>query len=285
MSARQALATLLAVVAALAAVGGAAAWLLRDAVVERRGFTDRALQTLEHEPVRRAVGDELTAQVLARLPDGVVPADQVAAAVDRAIDTRAFRRAFRRGAADVHDALFTGGDGTTTLRIDLAGVLAELDPRLAAIAPAAGDGRLITVSTDRLPIETARAGDLLRTLAGVLPPLACFALAAALVVATDRRRALLAAALTAMVAGGVLLVALLLARWRAIDDARAVEGLGQGAARDAVGAVWDVYAGGLWTTSLVALGAGLVVGLLTLVPWSRSPRRAGRPPSPPRFRS
>lgn len=274
MTGRQSLATLLAVLAALCAVGGAASWYLRDAVVERQAFADRALDALDRPAVRQAVSGEIAAQVLARVPQGGIARAPVEAAVERTVDTPAFRRAFRRSALQVNDTLFGASDGVATLRIDVDAVLAEADPQLAALLPPGQAAELVTLRRDSLPIRTDRAADLVDTLAAVLPPLACFALAGALLVAVERRRALAAAAIATIVCAGLLLLGVVLGRSLVVDAARAVAGLGRAEARDATAGAWDAYAGGLRTTAIVALAAGLVVGALTLVPWPRS--RVGR---------
>lgn len=280
MSGRQTLATLLAIVAALSAVIGACAWSVRDGVVARQGFVDHATEALGRAPVRDAVSAEITDQVVARVPAGVVARDQLRAIVDRAIRTRTFRRAFRRGAGDVGDALFsTGSGGSATLRVDLADVLAQVSPQLAAVVSGGTAAQLVTVRTDSLPIDTNRAGGLVRTLAVVLPALACFALAAALAAATDRRRALLAAGLAAVVAGALLLIGLIVGHTVVGAAATSGGGVSPSGARAAAGAIWDVYTGGLRTIAIVALVAGVVVSAVALVPWGR--RRPPAAPAPP----
>lgn len=273
MTARQALALLLAAVAALSAVGGAASWYLRHAVVEPQAFADRAIDALDREPVRDAVRGEISAQVLKRVPARSVPVERVDEAVDRAIDARVFRLAFRRGAIDVNEALFADADAAVTLRVDIADVLAPTDPKLTAVLPAGDTARLLRLRTDSLPVDTARAADVVDTLAIVLPPLACIALAAALLVATDRRRTLATVAIAAVVCGALLLLGLALGRSYAVDEARAVDGVSRAQARDAAGAVWSVYIGGLRTAALVVLAVGLVAAALTMAPWTRSRRR------------
>jgi hypothetical protein len=280
VSGRQILATLLAVVAAGSAVLGASAWWARDAVIAHDAFVDRAVTALDREPVRAAVSDEITGQVVSRLPAGTMSRAAVRRIVDRSMRTRAFRRAFRSGASAVDDALFSSGagSGSATLRVDLADVLGQVSPQLAAVVAAGGGTsvELATISRDSLPIDTSRAADLVRTLAVVLPALACFALAGALAVATDRRRALASAALAAMVCGGLLLAGLFAGHAAVQGAAQAGNGVGRARARSAAGAVWDVYTSGVRTTAIVTLVAGLVVGIATLAPWGR---RASRPAS------
>lgn len=261
--ARQALAVLLAVVAGFAAVAGAAAWQLRDAVVEPRGFGDRAAEALDRPAVRRAVTDEVLARVL---PAGVADEPAVAGAVDTAAGTPAFRAAFRRGAEDLHAQLVARDRRSATLQLDVGGALAEADPRLAAVV-GPRTVEVAAVSAADLPVDPARVADPLDTLPTVLLPLACFALAGALLVAHHRRGAVLAAAVAVAVAGGLLLVALQVGRSTALDAARAGVAVDRAQARDAVGALWDVLAGGLTTTALVALVGGVVAAAVAAIPW------------------
>lgn len=263
MSGRQILATLLAVVAALSAVAGASAWWVRDAVIDRAAFADRAVQALGHEPVRAAVRTEITAQVAQHVPSAVMSPTRIGALADTAIASRGFRRAVRSSAGDLNDALFSG-DGSATLSVDLAAVMRPLNPTLAAALSGHGEAELLTVRSSDLPIDTGRAAGVIRTLAVVLPALACFALAGALLVARDRRRALVAAAIAATVVGALLLGGLALGRSTAVGQASSGLGLDRAQARAAAGAIWDVYTGGLRTTGIVAVVAGLVAAAIAV---------------------
>ena len=272
MSGRQTLAALLAVVAAVSAVVGASAWWVRDEVVARTAFVDRAVVALDRESVRSAAADEIIAQVRARVPAGLVSDSQLQALVDRSMATATFRRAFRSGAGQVNDALFASGpgSGTATLRVDLAKVLARVSPQLAAVVAAQGGAAtvdLTTISRDSLPIDTSRAADLDGTLAVVLPALAFFALAGALAAARDRRRVITVAALATMVCGALLLAGTFAGHAAVQGAASGGGGLSGAEARAASGTVWDVYTSGLRTTAIVALIAGFVVGAASLAPW------------------
>jgi hypothetical protein len=263
VSGRQTLATLLAVIAAVAAVLGASAWWARDGVIARDAFVDRAVTALDRDAVHRAVTDEITAQASAQVPAAAMSSAAIARVADRAVATPRFRRAFRAGAGDVNDALFaTGPDsGSATLTVDLANVLGATSPQLAAVvATGGGDSavELVTISRDSLAIDTARAADLVRTLAIVLPALACFALAGALALAVDRRTVLTSAGLAALVWGALLLAGLFAGHAAVEAAATSGGGLSRSEARAAAGAVWDVYTSGLRTIAIVALVAGLV---------------------------
>jgi hypothetical protein len=283
MSGRQTLATLLAIVSALCAVLGACAWSVRDGVVARDAFVHRAVVALGQAPVRSAVAAEVADQVAARLPAGVVSSTELAAIVDRSIRTATFRRALRRGAGNVNDALFSSSTGgSADLDVDLAAVLRQTSPQLAAAVSGGTSAHLVTVRTDSLPIDTRRAGDLVRTLAVVLPALAFFALAGALAVAVSRRGVVVAGGLAALVAGALLLVGLLVGHAAGQAAATSGDGLDRAQARAAAGAIWDVYTSGPKTLAIVALVAGALLsvigfGTLTYQPTRGAGNVAGQP--------
>lgn len=279
MTGRQPLAASLAIVAAVAAVAGAAAWHVRGAVIDRRAFVDRAGQALDRAPVREAINAQITEQVLARVPGGLISADRIGAVVDQMTATHAFRRVFRRAAGQLNDALFVDeGKRSGTLRLDVAGVLSDVAPQLAATIPSVS-AQLISVRVDGLPIDTRRSAAIVRTLAAVLPVLAIVALAGALLLARDRRRTIVVAALATTVCGALLLIGLAVSPSALRDTASARSGLTPGQVRDAVGAIWDVYANGLRTIAIAAIAAGVVVAAAVLLAWRprRQPQRPMRP--------
>lgn len=280
MTGRQPLAASLAIVAAVAAVAGAAAWHVRGAVIDRRAFVDRAGQALDRAPVREAINAQITEQVLARVPGGgLISADRIGAVVEQMTATHAFRRVFRRAAGQLNDALFVDeGKRSATLRLDVAGVLSDVAPQLAATIPSVS-AQLISVRVDSLPIDTRRSAAIVRTLAAVLPVLAIVALAGALLLARDRRRTIVVAALATTVCGALLLIGLAVSPSALRDTASARSGLTPGQVRDAVGAIWDVYANGLRTIAIAAIAAGVVVAAAVLLAWRprRQPQRPMRP--------
>jgi hypothetical protein len=281
MPGRQPLAALLAVTAAIAAVGGAAAWHVRDAVIDRHAFVQRAGRALERPPVRDAINAEIADEVLARVPGGLISADRIRSLVDSMTATPAFRRVFRHAAGRLNDALFTDEGGrSATLRLDVAGVLSDVAPQLAAVIPSEVSAQLISVPIDSLPVDTRRSADLVRTLAVLLPVLALLALAGALLVARDRRRTIATAGLATIVSGALLLVLLAIAHAAVLDGVRTPAGLTRAQARDAVGAVWDLYAGGLRTIGIVAIIAGAVVAAAVLLLFRPRRRRPAPAPHP-----
>lgn len=266
MVARQLLATVLAVVAGFAALLGVAAWYASHEVVDRAAFADRALVALDEDAVHRAVRDELTAQVLAVVPDVPVVRRQVEQTIDTVIDTPDFRRTFRRGAADVNRVLFSSERADAALQIDVSGALGDVDPRLADVLPASLDAQLLELRTQSLGVGTRRGADAVDAGAVVLPIVAVVALALALLVAADRRRALRSAAIAAILTGALLLVVSALGRSAALDRVQAGGSLSREQTRAAADAAVAVYADDLRTRLLIATGAGVLVLLVTLVP-------------------
>ena len=270
MSGRQALALLLAVVAGLAAVAGASAWWMRDAVVSRDGFADRAAVALEQEAVRDAVEREIVAQVRDRLP-AQVPRARVRDVVRRAVDGGAFDVALASGAAEFNDALVRGAP-TSTFEIDMGRVLDQTDPEMAALVGDVGRARIARVHAGDLPVNPKRAADLVRGLAAVGPPLAFFALAGALAVARDRRAAVGAFGLAALVASLLLFAGLAAGRAAVRDEVRGGTGLSTAQARDAAAAAWSEATGGVRTVAIAGGAGGLLLAVAGFGPWGRRRR-------------
>lgn len=275
MSGRQALALLLAAVAGLAAIAGASAWWMRDAVVDQSGFADRAAVALEQRAVRDAVEREIVAQVTDRLPPEV-PQARVRDVVGAAVASTAFDLELAGAAARFNDELVQG-DATATLDVDIGRVLEQTDPELVALLGDVGRARVARVHAADLPVNPARAADLVRGLAAVGPPLAFFALAAALAAARDRRSALGAFGLAALVASLLLFAGLELGRAAVRDEVRGGTGLSTAQARDAAVAAWREATGGVRTVAIAGAAGGLVLAIAGLGPWGR--RRGYAQPS------
>lgn len=275
MSGRQALALLLAAVAGLAAIAGASAWWMRDAVVDQSGFADRAAVALEQRAVRDAVEREIVAQVTDRLPPEV-PRARVRDVVRAAVASTAFDLELAGAAARFNDELVQG-DATATLDVDIGRVLEQTDPELVALLGDVGRARVARVHAADLPVNPARAADLVRGLAAVGPPLAFFALAAALAAARDRRSALGAFGLAALVASLLLFAGLELGRAAVRDEVRGGTGLSTAQARDAAVAAWREATGGVRTVAIAGAAGGLVLAIAGLGPWGR--RRGYAQPS------
>lgn len=273
MTARQSIAALLAVLAVLCALVGGVSVYVRDQVVDRPAFVDRARDALDRDPVRQVIAEEIAARVRERVPAGLLSSAQLDRAVDAAVSTRAFRRAFRRAAADANRVLFDRSGGAATLDLrDVAPALDAIDPRLSQLLAADASTRLLEIRSESLGVGSARIADAAGTLAGVLPPLAAVALVLALLIAVDRRRTLRVVAVATIAAGALLLLGLALGRSIALDRVEPGGLLTAEQAKQAAGAVWDVYTDDLRPWALAAIGAGLALTVVTLIPWGRGRR-------------
>jgi hypothetical protein len=266
MNGRQTLAGLLTVIAVVLGLAGGVAWYVDDQVLTREPFAQRALDALDREPVRAAVADEIAARVADSVPLELVSRAQLRRVADRVVTTRAFRRAFRTRALQAHDALFADGRGTTTLTLgDLTGAFDAIDPRLAPLLGDGGGQELLRLRDDELGAAGSLDGAI-ELLARVGPPLAALALLAALLLSPRRLAVVRIAALGSVVSGALVLAGLSVGRSLLLDRAEAGAGVSLAQARDALGAVWDVYMDDLRPWALGAIAVGLVLTALTLLP-------------------
>lgn len=261
MRARQLLAAVLAVVAGAAAVGAVAAWYVRDEVVERRAFADRAAGALERPAVRRAVREQLTARVVAQVPAAGVVRGQLVQTVDAIVETRRFRRAFRRAAAQVGDALFRADGDDAVLRIDVGDLLAAADPRLASALPAGLPTGVVRLRAEHRGLGTRRAAELVDALALALPVIAACALGLALLASARRWRTSAWAGVAAVASGALLLAGLAVGRAAAFTRIGGSGALTADQARAAADAVVAAYLDDLRPRLWIAMAAGAAVAL------------------------
>ncbi|MGY1746945.1 hypothetical protein [Blastococcus sp. SYSU D00695] len=234
--------------------------------VEAR-ITDRVTSTVMDDPeVQQAVDDGLTA-----LPEGLQrfrPTVEngirslVAAGVTRLLTNDPFRPLTTAALTSAHDQLVAGRPVELTLgqavdrvpdslRDGLAGQVLDLLPR---------DVGVTLLSPAQSP-EVYDAVDLLEDVWWWLGLIALATLAGALGVSRRRRATLRAWAVTTAVLGCLVLATLRIARGRVLPQVEPDN-------RDAVGAVYDLFAGSLrtWTLWLVAVALLVVVGTLV---WGR----------------
>lgn len=258
--ARQPLALLLALAAVALGLASVVALHLRAEALDRRAFADNAVTALDRPPVRELVTAEIADRLLAAAPVDLLPRATVEQAAGRVVETRGFRRAFRRSAAEANRVLFDGTADAAALRLEsVTAALAGVDPRLAQLLPGDASLQLLTLRRGTVGVGTVELADRVETTARVAPWLALAALAGALLLAAARRRLLAATGALVAAAGIVLLIALPLGRGaveRTVDTAAAVD---PATARAAAGQVYDVYADGLQLYGIVAIGGGLMV--------------------------
>jgi len=257
---RQPVALLLALVAVALGLASVVALHLRAEALDRRAFAGNALVALDRPAVRDLVTEEIAGQLIAAAPVDVIPRETVEGAVGEVVETRAFRRAFRRSAAEANRVLFDGTADAASLRLEaVTAALAGVDPRLAQLVPSGASVRLLTLRRSTVGVGTVKLADWVETTARVAPWLALAALAGALLLAADRRRLVRASGAMVALAGVVLLVALPLGRSAVEDNVDAAAAVNPATARAAAGEVYDVYADGLQLYGILAIGGGLAV--------------------------
>lgn len=277
MSGRQFLAALLALLAVACGLVGGVARYLDTKVIAPAAFEQRALDALDRDAVREALTDVIAARAAQQVPAALLGPEQVRRLADRTIATRPFRRVVRDRAGDARELLF-GEDRTRTVALtlaDFAPAFGALDPRLGTVIGAAGGIELVTLRADTFGEETRRIADGASTLGVVGPLLAVLALAAALLLSPRRLAVVRIAALASVAAGALLLLALSAGRGFARDRAEPAAGISAEQARDAVGALWDVYLDGLRTWALGAIAVGLLLTAATLLPAAFGRRAKG----------
>lgn len=267
---RQPLAVLLAFVAVVLGLASVVALHLRAEALDRSAFADNALVALDRPAVQDLVTEEVAGQLIAAAPVDVIPRETVEQAVRRVVETQAFRRAFRRSAAEANRVLFDGTADAASLRLEaVTAALAGVDPRLAQLVPDDASLRLLTLRRGDVGVGTVELADWIDRTARVAPWLALGALAGALLLAADRRRLLRATGVMAALAGVVLLIALPLGRSSVESNADTAAAVDPATAKAAAGEAFDVYADGLQLYGILAIGGGLALAAGTTLLGSR----------------
>lgn len=259
---RQPLALLLAFAAVVLGLASVVALHLRSEALDRRTFADNALVALDRPAVQDLVVEEVAGQLIAAAPVDVIPRETVEQATRRVVETQAFRRAFRRSAAEAHRVLFDGSADAASLRLEaVTAALAGVDPRLAQLVPDDASVRLLTLRRGDVGVGTVKLADWVETTARVAPWLALAALAGALLLAADRRRLVRATGVMVVVAGIVLLIALPLGRSSVENNVNTATAVDPATARAAAGEAFGVYADGLELYGILAIGGGLALAV------------------------
>jgi hypothetical protein len=228
-------------------------------VIAEEPFADKAVDALHQDPVRRAVSQEIYAQVQPHVPSAAASSAQVRAIVERTVRGPAFERVFRDGAATTNRALFHNDGADATLRVNLADVLRPTSPQLAQVV---GDRDVTVLSLDagRALDRLSRAADVVGMLGIALPFWAAAALIGALLLAPRRGRAFAAAGAGAAIAGALLLAAAYVVR--AVAQGRIdMVGVADAQARAAAASAWSVYTADLRLIAIVALIASVLVAI------------------------
>jgi hypothetical protein len=262
---RRAAAVLLALIAGVSLVIGAASVAARQTLYDPSSVEDVSSRLLDDPAVRSEVAGTLTTHLRSldpALKDPVVSGEleRLAAAVT---STDPFRRAFTDAVARLQTDLLVAGRPRVALRLDgmLTETLAALQERVGTTfqIPPQDVAGVLVVDPDQVEAYR-RLNDVTRQTGW--PAMAIGALAAlgAVLVAQRRPAAIFGVGATVAVVALLALGSLILAKSAAAARA------GDPASRDAVDAVWDVVARDVRTalTAVLLAGLGAAVAGLTL---------------------
>jgi hypothetical protein len=239
----------------IAGIGGYGAY----AVLDRDAFADRALHTLDSDEVREETGTRLAARLTIDRPVLAASRPVVADAVAETLTSdRAFRSAFRDGAARLHGTVFGDPDVPATMVVEGSGAMvrAEVQRRGAAL-PRLEDVPLFTLGADSRERTLRRlapaASDVTLPLSLALALAGLALLALAVWRERNHRRAVWAAGLAVAAAGGLTAAGVTAAQDFVLDN------FDTGFGDAVVGSIWDAYLADLRVWALAVGAAGLVV--------------------------
>jgi hypothetical protein len=289
----------LIVLATVLAVGGGVVLYVRQELVNRGAFADRATAALRADPVRRVVATELVVQVIDRGSTDVISARPLLqSVVEFLVSAPPFQPVVRIAADHAHRLLFARQGGNAAFDVADAGTvvasaLRSVAPNLAREIPKNTDATLLELRKRNFAAETLRVADSVRTWGVVLPILALCLLALAIAAAGDRRSAVTRIGVSLGVASAALVITLELLKAYVVAHVYGSDELTNAEVRAAVGAVWDAYLGDLGSWALAAGAISLLVAAASaslLRPFDAGSRveRVGallRAPASPRWRA
>jgi hypothetical protein len=253
---------------------GTIAFYAREEVIDREAFADRALEALDDDGLRRVVGREIVVNLIERgSADLVAARPLLESVVDAVMQTDTFRRVFRQAALETNriffvrgreNALFDLGDAAQVVQFGLRSV----SPRVAEQLPEDIKPQLLTLRRREFAGASLSVADAVRPLGIVLPLLALFTFAIAVVVSPDRRVGVLRAGVATGVAGAVLAGALLILRARTLAGVIGEDEVTDEDMREAVAGLLDAYVGDLvgWALLLALLGVVVAAAAAALDP-------------------
>lgn len=256
---RRRLSIALAVIgAALALIGGVMLYL-RQSVLDRDAFSERAEHAISDQRVRLAVAQPITDAIVDSGPAKLVNARPlIESVVVGALGTAPARAAFGEAANALEEKLFQREPNTMLLNLagtaDLAlGTLESVAPQIADEIPAKLRNVHIEITASVAGIDSVEAAEEVRSLGLLLPPIAFLLLIGSVALAPDRRRGLIRASLAVLVAALVGMIALSILRTMLVghfeDDIVA----------DAVAAVWAALFDDLGDAFLLAAVMSVVL--------------------------
>jgi hypothetical protein len=263
---RRRLSAALACIGAIAVLVGVPLTYAGHVLGNSSQFSARATALLNDPSIRSLIEQRVQEQAIAsaHVPDEFAPL--VTKAVDVAVRTTAFQRAFNAAIADLHTSVFDSDSDTVTLRLANVGALIvdavkRVSPSLAAQIPPSLSREVINISSGDFGQATraARAIERAHTEGILLLIAAGVVFLIAIVQAGERRRAAAYVGIAILV-DGILLVAgytvirpVVLSRFAVGQD------------RSAAGAVWDAFLSGLRSDAVILGIAGAVAAVVFVV--------------------
>jgi len=191
---RETVARVLLAVGVVLLVGALVAGYVSHAVFNSDQFANRATAALGNEDVKALIADRITDQAVRAQADLLAARPLVRAAAEGIVGSRAFSDLFRRGARDVHRAVFARDEDTVTLTVRdvgtlLYGALQAVQPKLAMQLRDDPRYELLKRDIGSVTGDLARTAKRVRVLAAVLLVLGVAALGAGIWLSRDRRHA------------------------------------------------------------------------------------------------
>ncbi len=269
----------LVVLAVVLAICGLTALYVRNELADRERFADRAVEALQSQEVRSAIGEQVAVEMLERgAPDLVASRPLVLTAVEAVLETEQFERVLRRSALTAHAVLFDDDRDVVVELEDARAVLAEAvataSPEVARQIPSDISPRIAEIRRTDVATWAVRLADGASVLAWPLLLAAAALLGLAVRLAPDTRHAVVTSG-AALAAGAVVgLLALAALRMQVVSGAGEVGVLAASDARAAAGAAWRALAGSLHQWLVVTAVVGLAVSVGALIAEARVDRAA-----------
>lgn len=264
----------LLVVGAVLLVVGTVAFYVRERIVDREAFADRAVEALEDDGVRRVVGREIVVYVAERgSADLAAARPLLETVVGTLLESEPFRRVFRAAALEVNRAFFVRERESVDFDLGDAARIVEfgvrsVSPKLARQLPAELSPDLLTLREREFTGATLIVADRVRVFGIVLPLLAVVLLVAGVALAPDRRIAVLRGGVAVGAGGALLFIALEVLRARTLAGVYGEDELSDEDMRAAVAGLYDAVVGELlaWALLLALLGLALAAAAAALDP-------------------
>jgi hypothetical protein len=252
----------LTVVAGLLVLTGAIALYAREEIADSESAADRAVRSLERDEVREVLARVIVADVIERsAPDLVAYRPLLESAVESALDTRAFKVAFRQAVIQAHAFVTGGGESVILDLVDAASVLRaalqSMSPDVARQVPL-DESTLRQIRQRAFVADIVQATERVRFLGIVLPVIALLTLAAAVAIAPHRRSAVVRVSLAVAGAGFLLAAALSLIRVP-VEGVEGTLSITDEEAGAAVEGILHAFLDDLGNWGLFLAGLGLVV--------------------------